>query len=109
MPSPSTGYYWCWIKKKEISYITIPYDQDLLKQSIFTLMIHEFCVDCGVIVCYLMKQLTHKQVIASKLPQSVVDAFRAEIVSKFLNDTRRSWSIENFHAGQQIANDDFEQ
>ncbi|KAJ8642493.1 hypothetical protein MRB53_004241 [Persea americana] len=66
-------------------------------------------VDCKVIVCYLMKQLTHKQVIASKLSQSVVDGLRAEIVSKFLNDTHRSWSIENFHARQQSANDDFEQ
>ena len=56
-----------------------------------------------------MKQLTHKQVIDSKLPQSVVDGLRAEIVSKFLNDKHWSWSIENFHARQESANDDFEQ
>ncbi|KAJ8639527.1 hypothetical protein MRB53_016221 [Persea americana] len=66
-------------------------------------------VDCGVIICYLMKQITQKQVIASKLPQSIVDSLRAEIVSKFMNDPHRSWSIQNFHARQQAANDDFEQ
>ncbi|KAJ8633213.1 hypothetical protein MRB53_026549 [Persea americana] len=66
-------------------------------------------VDCGVIVCYLMKQITHKQVIALKLLQSVVDSLRAKIVSRFLNDPLRSWSIQNFHARQQAANDDFEQ
>ena len=69
-----------------------------------------FCsVDCGVIVCYLMKQITQKQVIASKLPQSIVDSLRAEIVSRFMNDPHRSRSIQNFHAWQQAANDDYEQ
>ncbi|KAJ8621656.1 hypothetical protein MRB53_030185 [Persea americana] len=66
-------------------------------------------VDCEVVICYCMKQLTHKQVIASNLPWSVVDGLRAEIVNKFLNDTHRSWTIENFHVRQQSANDDFEQ
>ena len=68
-----------------------------------------YSVDCGAIVCYLMKQLTHGQVIASKLPQRVVGALRAEIVNKFLNDTYRSWTIENFHAREQIATANFEQ
>ena len=36
-----------------------------------------FCsVDSGVIVCYHMKQITHKKVIALKLPQSTVDSLR---------------------------------
>ncbi|KAI8525322.1 hypothetical protein RHMOL_Rhmol13G0221600 [Rhododendron molle] len=55
-------------------------------------------VDCGVIVCMLMDILVHLEPIPKTLPKTEIDKFRAGLVSRFLNDEGRSWTIKKWEA-----------
>ncbi|XP_058223024.1 uncharacterized protein LOC131332745 [Rhododendron vialii] len=55
-------------------------------------------VDCGVIVCMLMELVAHLEPIPKTLPKSEIDQFKASLVSRFLNDEGRSWTIKKWEA-----------
>lgn len=62
-------------------------------------------VDCGVAICYIMKQIAHGQTVTKKLLQRVIDGLGAE---KFLNDKHRSWSLVNLNT-RGILEKEFEE
>ncbi|KAG5564315.1 hypothetical protein RHGRI_000498 [Rhododendron griersonianum] len=55
-------------------------------------------VDCGVIVCMLMELLAYVEPIPKTLPKTEIDQFRVDLVSRFLNDEGRSWTIKKWEA-----------
>ncbi|KAI8543022.1 hypothetical protein RHMOL_Rhmol08G0186700 [Rhododendron molle] len=55
-------------------------------------------VNCGVIVCMLMELLAHLEPIPKTLPKTEIDQFRVGLVSRFLNDEGRSWTIKKWEA-----------
>ncbi|XP_058207344.1 uncharacterized protein LOC131320615 [Rhododendron vialii] len=55
-------------------------------------------VDCGVIVCILMEVLAHLEPIPKTLTKTEIDKYRAGLVSRFLNDEGRSWTIKKWEA-----------
>ncbi|KAG5562129.1 hypothetical protein RHGRI_004993 [Rhododendron griersonianum] len=55
-------------------------------------------VDCGVFVCKLMELLAYIEPIPKTLPKTEIDQFRADLVSQFLNDEGRSWTIKKWEA-----------
>ncbi|KAG5548878.1 hypothetical protein RHGRI_014289 [Rhododendron griersonianum] len=55
-------------------------------------------VDCGVFVCKLMELLAYIEPIPKTLPKTEIDQFRADLVSRFLNDEGRSWTIKKWEA-----------
>ncbi|XP_058181215.1 uncharacterized protein LOC131299648 [Rhododendron vialii] len=55
-------------------------------------------VDCGVIVCILMEVLAHLEPIPKTLTKTEIDKYRAGLVSRFLNDEGKSWTIKKWEA-----------
>ncbi|KAG5567040.1 hypothetical protein RHGRI_002568 [Rhododendron griersonianum] len=55
-------------------------------------------VDCGVFVCKLMELLAYIEPFPKALPKTEIDQFRADLVSQFLNDEGRSWTIKKWEA-----------
>ncbi|XP_058179235.1 uncharacterized protein LOC131297999 [Rhododendron vialii] len=55
-------------------------------------------VDCGVIVCILMEVLAHLEPIPKTLTKTEIDKYRVGLVSRFLNDEGRSWTIKKWEA-----------
>ncbi|KAJ8644398.1 hypothetical protein MRB53_006146, partial [Persea americana] len=55
-------------------------------------------VDCGIIVCYIMTQITHCKLVDNHLAQSAVNNFRAELAVKFLHNKPCTWTKEDFEA-----------
>ncbi|XP_058217231.1 uncharacterized protein LOC131328283 [Rhododendron vialii] len=57
-------------------------------------------VDCGIIVCYIIKQLEEQKPVPTYLTVENLKKFRAELVHIFLNDKPRTWSIEEWKSNQ---------
>lgn len=51
-------------------------------------------LDCGVIVCYIIRQYFRNEEVGSKLPKSECRRMRADILHTFLNDELNSWNGE---------------
>ncbi|KAI8572161.1 hypothetical protein RHMOL_Rhmol01G0176900 [Rhododendron molle] len=60
--------------------------------------IMKLLVDCEVIVCMIMDMLRHLEPIPKTLLKIEIDQFRAGLVSPFLNDEGRSWTIKKWEA-----------
>ncbi|XP_058217399.1 uncharacterized protein LOC131328475 [Rhododendron vialii] len=57
-------------------------------------------VDCGIIVCYIIKQLEEQKPVPTYLTVENLKKFRAKLVYIFLNDKPRTWSIEEWKSNQ---------
>ncbi|KAG5532087.1 hypothetical protein RHGRI_026635 [Rhododendron griersonianum] len=57
-------------------------------------------VDCGIIVCYIIKQLAEQKPVPTYLTVENLKQFRAELIHIFLNDKPRTWSTEEWKSNQ---------
>ncbi|KAG5551868.1 hypothetical protein RHGRI_010092 [Rhododendron griersonianum] len=57
-------------------------------------------VDCGIIVCYIIKQLAEQKPVPTYLTVENLKKFRAELIHIFLNDKPRTWSTEEWKSNQ---------
>ncbi|KAG5539927.1 hypothetical protein RHGRI_020224 [Rhododendron griersonianum] len=57
-------------------------------------------VDCGIIVCYIIKQLVEQKPVPTYLTVENLKKFRAELIHIFLNDKPRTWSTEEWKSNQ---------
>ncbi|KAG5512946.1 hypothetical protein RHGRI_038636 [Rhododendron griersonianum] len=57
-------------------------------------------VDCGIIVCYIIKQLAKQKPVPTYLTVENLKKFRAELIHIFLNDKPRTWSTEEWKSNQ---------
>ncbi|KAI8530588.1 hypothetical protein RHMOL_Rhmol11G0070900 [Rhododendron molle] len=72
-------------------------DANLLRQ-IIDCSDADLQVDYGVIICMLMELFAHLEPIPKILPKTEIDQFRVGLVSRFLNDEGRSWTIKKWEA-----------
>ncbi|CAL5438179.1 unnamed protein product [Camellia sinensis] len=49
-------------------------------------------LDCGLFVCYIMKQYTKHEPISSKLSTQEIRLMRAELIERFVTEVGRSWT-----------------
>lgn len=52
-------------------------------------------LDCGVIVCYIIRQYFRNGTVETKLPKLECRKLRAEIIHDFINDEANSWKPEH--------------
>ncbi|KAH7842967.1 hypothetical protein Vadar_011162 [Vaccinium darrowii] len=52
-------------------------------------------LDCGVIVCYIIRQYFRNEIVETKLPKLECRKLRAEIIHAFINDEANSWKPEH--------------
>ncbi|KAF7133168.1 hypothetical protein RHSIM_Rhsim09G0061900 [Rhododendron simsii] len=57
-------------------------------------------VDCGLIVCYIIKQLAEQKSVPIYLTVENLKKFRAELIHMLLNDKPRTWSAEEWKSEQ---------
>ncbi|GMQ10992.1 hypothetical protein CsSME_00053783 [Camellia sinensis var. sinensis] len=60
-------------------------------------------VDCGIIVCYIMRQIIRDEPIANSMEGDEINNFRASIVHQFLNDYPKAWTEEQFNLKQKMG------
>lgn len=72
-----------------------------LNSSLLRPAFYEFYrVDCGIIVCYIIKQLAEQKPVPTYLTVENLKKFRAELIHIFLNDKPRTWSTEEWKSNQ---------
>ncbi|GMP43217.1 hypothetical protein CsSME_00012666 [Camellia sinensis var. sinensis] len=49
-------------------------------------------LDCGIFVCYIMKQYSKHEPISSKLSTQEIRLLRAELIERFVTEVGRSWT-----------------
>ncbi|XP_028064235.1 uncharacterized protein LOC114267403 [Camellia sinensis] len=49
-------------------------------------------LDCGLFVCYIMKQYSKHELISSKLSTQKIRLMRAELIQRFVTEVGRSWT-----------------
>ncbi|KAF7121289.1 hypothetical protein RHSIM_Rhsim13G0177800 [Rhododendron simsii] len=51
-------------------------------------------LDCGIVVCYVIRQYFRNEPISSQLPEGGCQKMRSDILHAFLSDENNSWSLE---------------
>ncbi|GMP64133.1 hypothetical protein CsSME_00025553 [Camellia sinensis var. sinensis] len=90
------GYFEDYIKRR--LKVGIVETQDLVKE----LLVIDYCpqqkagsVDCGIIVCFIMKQLVHHLDVDKSMGGESCKTMRAGMVKLFVNDRKRSFVATN--------------
>ena len=87
-------------KPKKYFSLTNPNLQSITRLLLTTFLTSKCRVDCGVIVCQIITNLSSGDPIPTTLTQQEVNTYRVRLAFDFLYDEPRSWSLEKWQRKQ---------